>query len=251
MGWRGRRLVGLGLGLLVLAGLGAVPGAIGLAGVRSPWLIGGAAVAGAGVAALSGAWQERYKRLVQRSEDQARGVVEGCLVIRGRLPKVGEVHNPQWLGVRAAAGSDGVRASDEEAPPYIPRDFDDELRHRLAHAGFVLPINLSIPISVLVSDVLREVGTRMAEVAGPDTAGDADTRGSLSARVSARLRRRRTSASGPSPHVAPGNGRAFQVVTAEAEEAVVRFDATLPTAVLDRPDSGRRSAAQHARHAED
>jgi len=101
-------------------------------------------VAGAGLAALSGAWRERYARVAQRAEDQAYGVIEGSLVLRGRLPKVGEVRNPQWLGVHAAARRAGVHAAGDDAPPYIPRDLDDELRHRLARAGFVLLVGDSL-----------------------------------------------------------------------------------------------------------
>ena len=75
---------------------------------------------------------------MQLRDEQELRIQEGCLVLPdGRLPVVGDLADPVILGVhRAAAARDGQTVAD--APAYIPRDVDGELRERLAAGGFVL-----------------------------------------------------------------------------------------------------------------
>jgi tetratricopeptide (TPR) repeat protein len=70
----------------------------------------------------------------------------GCLMLaNGDLPVVSDINDPVVLGVHRAApvavsegrADDGEPAG-EQAPAYIARDFDAELRKRLAVGGFVL-----------------------------------------------------------------------------------------------------------------
>lgn len=94
------------------------------------------------VVAFSAIAQNRYVSQVQRRDEQEMRIQDGCLVLpHGRLPAVGDITDPVTLGVHRAdvvtpAASDTRAAAD--APAYVPRDIDSELRERLASGGFVL-----------------------------------------------------------------------------------------------------------------
>jgi hypothetical protein len=94
-------------------------------------------------AVFGAAWQDRYKRLAQRRDDESIRTADGCLVVAdGRLPTVRDITNPILLGVHRAASAsvspDGGRQAAEHVPAYVPRDVNAGLRERLAAGGFVL-----------------------------------------------------------------------------------------------------------------
>jgi hypothetical protein len=75
---------------------------------------------------------ERYRRSVQRRDEQEFRIQDGCLVLAdGRLPAVRDITDPMSLGVHRAADladpAPGGRAR-PGAPAYVPRDVDGELR---------------------------------------------------------------------------------------------------------------------------
>ncbi|MEV4118284.1 hypothetical protein [Micromonospora sp. NPDC049645] len=93
---RDRRVI---LGVAGLALLTAMPAALVAANVTDLWIVAAVTAIAAVAAALGAIWQGRAQRYAQRRDDQQLGVVDGCLVLRGRLPRVREVGRPTWLGV--------------------------------------------------------------------------------------------------------------------------------------------------------
>ena len=145
--WRESRVLLIVAGLAVLA---AVPAVLTVTGVKNVWALGGAAVGAAVVVAVAVVWQERYKRVAQRRDEQSVKIEEGCLVLAsGRLPRVEEISDPIALGVHpsAPAGPAVIQAGesvpDSRVPPYVPRDIDGQLRECLARGGFVLLVGHS------------------------------------------------------------------------------------------------------------
>ncbi|MFC0550393.1 tetratricopeptide repeat protein [Planotetraspora thailandica] len=122
-----------------MAALGTASVVIAAFKVTNPWAVGGAAVAAAVVVAVSGVWQERYKRIATRHDETAMKLQDGCLVLAdGRLPKVSQVDDPIRLGVHPAIALSDGSGQNTQAPAYVPRDADAEVRERLASGGFVL-----------------------------------------------------------------------------------------------------------------
>jgi tetratricopeptide (TPR) repeat protein len=124
--------------------VGGTPAILAAAKVKSPWVLAGAAAAAVMFVAVGAVWQQRWQRQAQRRDEQDFGVEDGCLVLfDGRLPTVGEISDPVLVGVHRAQVLDARASSGEtlaEAPAYVPRDADGELRERLAAGGFVLLI---------------------------------------------------------------------------------------------------------------
>ena len=137
--WRENRLALIAAALALLAG---IPAILVAAGVKNPWVLAGATAAAAVIVVFSAIAQNRYVSQVQRRDEQEMRIQDGCLVLpHGRLPAVGDITDPVTLGVHRAdalptAASDARAATD--APAYVPRDVDSELRERLAAGGFVL-----------------------------------------------------------------------------------------------------------------
>src|SRR6266851_8942419 len=144
-GWRQSRIALLIVALALLTGTPAVLAAV---RVRNPWVLGGAIGLAAVVGAFGALWQERYRRLLQRHDEQAFKTEDGCLVLAdGRLPCVRDITDPVVLGVHKATpirihadGHDTRQAAAEHVPAYVPRDVDHDLRERLAEGGFVLMV---------------------------------------------------------------------------------------------------------------
>ena len=139
---RTRRADRLALIVGASALLAGTPAILAAAQVKNPWVLAGATAVAAVVVVFSAVWLERYKRQVQRREEQELDVQKVCLVLAdGRLPAVGDITDPVILGVHPAAPA-GPAPSDGSAgagaPEYVPRDVDGELRERLATGGFVL-----------------------------------------------------------------------------------------------------------------
>jgi tetratricopeptide (TPR) repeat protein len=133
-----------------LGGLAAVPAVLAVVGVKNGWVLGSAAVGAAVVVAVAGVWQERYKRVAWRRDEQLLQIGEGCLVLAsGRLPRVREITDPIRLGVHPSAPAESVGVGAHESvsgsrvPPYVPRDIDGQLRECLARGGFVLLVGHS------------------------------------------------------------------------------------------------------------
>ncbi|MGI8335082.1 tetratricopeptide repeat protein [Actinomadura scrupuli] len=128
-----------------LALLATVPGLPVAFKITNPWVVASAGFVAAVVVAVAAVWQERYKRLAQRRDEETLKIQEGCLVLPdGALPKVRELADPIVLGVHPAAiVAPSVPVSErlqDRVPAYIPRDVDDELRRRLEVSGFVLVV---------------------------------------------------------------------------------------------------------------
>jgi tetratricopeptide (TPR) repeat protein len=138
--WRESRVALVVAALALLAG---VPAVLGAAGIGNRWVLGGAAAVAAVVVVFGAVWQDRYKRLAERRDEESFRTEDGCLVLAdGRLPAVRDIADPLVLGVDRAApaavpAGGGGRAG-EHVPAYVPRDADDGLRERLAAGGFVL-----------------------------------------------------------------------------------------------------------------
>jgi hypothetical protein len=140
----------LALVVTALALLAGLPGVLAAAGVRNPWALGGATAVAGVVVAFGAVWQERYKRLAQRRDEQAFRIEDGCLVLPGgRLPRVRDIADPVLLGVHNAApvtvpagGEEASPPAGEHVPAYVPRDVDGGLRERLAAGGFVLLVGV-------------------------------------------------------------------------------------------------------------
>jgi tetratricopeptide (TPR) repeat protein len=141
--WRQSRIALLVIALALLTG---TPAVLAASRVRNPWTFGGATGLAAAAVAFGAVWQERYKRLLQRRDEQAFKIEDGCLVLAdGRLPRVRDITDPVVLGVHRATpvrihagGRDSGPAAGEHVPAYVPRDIDHDLRERLAQGGFVL-----------------------------------------------------------------------------------------------------------------
>jgi hypothetical protein len=138
--WRESRVA---LVAAALALLGGTPAVLAAAGVRNPWVLGGAAAVAAVVVVFAAVWQDRYKRLAERRDQESFRTEDGCLVLAdGRLPQVRDITDPALLGVHRAASAavpaDGGGRAGEHVRAYVPRDADGGLRERLAAGGFVL-----------------------------------------------------------------------------------------------------------------
>src|ERR1700683_2062819 len=137
--WRESRLALIVGALALVAG---TPAILAAAAVKNQWVLVGATAAAAVVVVFSAVAQRRYGDLVQRRDEQALHFEGGCLVLPNkRLPAVRDIRDPVTLGVHRAAAPvatapDGPAMTD--APAYIPRDIDGELRERLVAGGFVL-----------------------------------------------------------------------------------------------------------------
>jgi tetratricopeptide (TPR) repeat protein len=140
--WRDSRL---GLGVAGLALLAAAPGLAAAAGVQNRYALVAAAAVAAVVVAVAVVWQERFRRRAQHRDERDLQIEDGCLVLAGRLPRIREITDLRKLGVhraatlsRAMVKSDDADGATEHLPAYVPRDFDQELRERIAAGGFVL-----------------------------------------------------------------------------------------------------------------
>jgi len=141
--WRDSRVALIAAALALLAG---IPGILAAAGIKNPWVLGGAAGFAAVVVVFAAVWQDRIIRLAKRRDEQGIRTERGCLVLPdGRLPSVRHITDPVRLGVLRAApvrvpvSEAGAREqAGEHVPASVPRDVDNELRERLAAGGFVL-----------------------------------------------------------------------------------------------------------------
>ena len=138
--WRPNRLALIAGALALLAGTQAI---LVEAKVTNPWVLAGSTASAAVFVGVGAVWQERYKRLLQRRDEQEFRIQDGCLVLPdGRLPAVRDITDPVRLGVHRAAtpsnAAPGGRTSKPSSPAYVPRDIDGELREQLAAGGFVL-----------------------------------------------------------------------------------------------------------------
>lgn len=137
------RLSRAALAVAAMALLAGTPAALTAAKIRTPWVLASATAVAAVVVGLGAIWRDRYQRQLQQRDEQAVEIQEGCLMIRGRLPKVAQIRDPLHLGVHPASMVD--RSLDHEqasiiprVPAYVPRDTDDQLRELLAQGGFIL-----------------------------------------------------------------------------------------------------------------
>jgi tetratricopeptide (TPR) repeat protein len=135
------------LAALGLAFIAATPAVVAAAGVVSAWSLAGATAAAAGIVALGGIAQDRYRRQrASREEEILGGHDDGPVSARWKPPRVREITDPVRLGTHRAVPAENESAEGEsvdpasgaEAPVYIPRDQDGELRELLATCGFVL-----------------------------------------------------------------------------------------------------------------
>jgi tetratricopeptide (TPR) repeat protein len=145
--WRESRLLLIVTGLAVL---GAASGVLTIMGVKNVWILSSGAVVTAVVTVAAGVWQNRYKQVAQRRDEQSLKVEEGCLVLAsGRLPKVRQIRDPITLGVhpstpaQPAAVSAGKSVRAPRVPTYVPRDIDGQLRECLTKSGFVVLVGHS------------------------------------------------------------------------------------------------------------
>ncbi|MEV7807547.1 tetratricopeptide repeat protein [Microbispora sp. NPDC088329] len=128
-------------GLVVV---GAIPTVLNAFKITNPWIVGGAALVAALALVAAGMWQERFKRLTQRRDEQRFKIADGLLTLRsGRVPKVRKMADPLRLGVhpstpiyRSAPEAEGVIG--DRVPAYVPRDVDTELAIQLRAGGFVV-----------------------------------------------------------------------------------------------------------------
>jgi tetratricopeptide (TPR) repeat protein len=168
--WWATRPALVAAGLALLAG---IPAVLTAAKVANPLALGGSDGAAAATFVFGATWQERYRRRVQRRDEQGFRLQDGCLVLAdGRLPSVCEITNPVLLGVHQAAAVPAtvVPESAVGVPVYVPRDIDGQLRESLAAGGFVLLVGDStagksraafeavaaLPGHVLICPVSRE-----------------------------------------------------------------------------------------------
>jgi tetratricopeptide (TPR) repeat protein len=138
--WRVSRAALAAAGLALIAG---TPAGLAAAGVSAPWSLAGATAAAAGIVAVGGVAQDRYRRQRAGRKEQVLRVQHGSSPVLAdwKPPKVREIANPVLLGTHRAAPAEaepGDQADSGEAPAYIPRDQDGELRELLAAGGFVL-----------------------------------------------------------------------------------------------------------------
>jgi len=135
--------VALVIGCLAL--VGAVPAVLTALKIETPWIVGAGAVIAALAGVAAGLWQERFKRLAQRKDEQRFKVADGLLTLKsGRVPKVRQVRDPLVLGVHPSAPATvkgharSRQGAGDRVPVYVPRDIDAELRDCLGRGGFVL-----------------------------------------------------------------------------------------------------------------
>jgi Flp pilus assembly protein TadD len=137
----GRGRIAAVIGGLVL--VGAVPAVLNAFKITNPWTVGAAALLAALALMTAGMWEERFKRLVQRRDEQRFKVVDGVLLRAGRVPTVRQVTDPLPLGVHPSAPArradpDSGAVAGDRVPMYVPRDVDAELAERLRMGGFVV-----------------------------------------------------------------------------------------------------------------
>jgi hypothetical protein len=139
---RTRREKRLALVVGALALVAGTPTILVAAGIKNRWVLAVTTAAAAVVVVFSVLAQRRYEDLVQRRDEHELHFEGGCLMLPNkRLPAVRDIRDPVALGVHraaapAATAPDGQAITD--APSYIPRDIDDELREQLLAGGFVL-----------------------------------------------------------------------------------------------------------------
>jgi hypothetical protein len=179
----------VGVVVSILALLGAVPAVLAAAGVKNRWALAVAAGLAALVAGVLVVWQERYKKIAGRRDDQAFAVEDGCLVLPGgQLPAVRDVTSPLLLGVHKAqpvtassAGGGSGRVVDGQVPVYVPRDVDAELSRAVLEAS-VRVLGPEHPGTLtsrsILATVLRDLG-QLAEA-------EAESRAALEASVRVR-----------------------------------------------------------------
>jgi tetratricopeptide (TPR) repeat protein len=138
--WRVTRAALAAAGLVLIAG---TPAGMAAAGISTPWLLAGATAGAAGVVAVGGIGQDRYRRQRARRKRQTLRVHHGSSPVLAdwKPPKVRDIADPVLLGTHRAAPAEaasGDAADRAAAPAYVPRDQDGELRELLAAGGFVL-----------------------------------------------------------------------------------------------------------------
>ncbi len=156
--WRVSWVALAAAGLVLIA---ATPAVLAAVGVTAPWALAGATAVAAVVVACCGIAQRRYRIARHSREEQILpGQDGGPGPGAPKLPKVSEIADPVRLGAHRAAPAEpasgaspggaspggaspdaspgGASPDAFEAPVYIPRDLDGELRELLAAGGFVL-----------------------------------------------------------------------------------------------------------------
>src|SRR5689334_5354584 len=73
--WRESRVALVAAALALLAG---VPAVLAAAGLTNRWVLGGAAAVAAVVVVFGAVWQDRYKRLAERRDEEAFRTQDGC-----------------------------------------------------------------------------------------------------------------------------------------------------------------------------
>jgi tetratricopeptide (TPR) repeat protein len=136
------RVPGVALAAAGLALIAGTPAALAAGNVHNPWALAGATAVAAAIAVCTGVARARHLPQQMRRPRQTLRVDDDWLAFPdGKLPMVRQIADPTRLGTHRAmpAGADsGAEAGSADAPAYIPRDLDDELRERLAAGGFVV-----------------------------------------------------------------------------------------------------------------
>lgn len=133
---RNRRLA---LTVAVLGVLTAAPAAIITFKISNPWTVSATGAVAAGVLAVIGVWQERYKQAAKQADDDHTRILNGLLTrADGSLLRVKDVTDPVLLGVHPAVAVQTGEVSSERVPAHVPRDADTELRELLARGVFIL-----------------------------------------------------------------------------------------------------------------
>ncbi len=140
--WRETRIAFVVGALTLLAG---TPAVLRAAGIKNLWALAGATSLAVVVVAVGTNWQDKYRRVTERRDEQRFKVKDDCLVLPdGRLPRVRDITDPRQLGVhraipsQIASGGHPDRPTREYVPAFVPRDIDSDLRQCLAVGGFVL-----------------------------------------------------------------------------------------------------------------
>jgi len=140
--WRETRIAFVVGALTLLAG---TPAVLRAAGIKNLWALAGATSLAVVVVAVGTNWQDKYRRVTGRRDEQRFKVKDDCLVLPdGRLPRVRDITDPRQLGVhraipsQIASGGHPDRPTREYVPAFVPRDIDSDLRQCLAVGGFVL-----------------------------------------------------------------------------------------------------------------
>lgn len=159
--------------------LATTPTLIGFFNVANPWIVSGAAIFAAIIAAINPIWQERYKRAAIEWDEMSLKVQEGCIV-----EKVHRIDDPVILGVHPSIAS--LSDGEEKSVPYVQRDIDLELRRHLKTSRFVVLVGESAAgKSRTAFEAMRSTLPRHLLIAPRD-------RNALSAAISRALRARKS-----------------------------------------------------------